>query len=451
MRDRFSSARQPGALGHHSGVVAAYGLLASLLLCSRPAAWASPPSVPAQEAAIGQLPADGQGDASTTYPGARADDDHHDGTPRTSTSDERTSARQETDRQADREAEAGQEDAAAAFLRAQGLDAAQWRVTGVRATQWTRPDGSLGTSTRYTITRTPPPAAVPGLEELLAAVRTRPPRPERAAPQGDHSFVVALGDMHFGTCDGDAAEGTARRTLACLDAAADRLAAYRQRFAIGHVHLAWLGDHIEGFVAQGGAQAWRTPLPLTEQIRLTRHVMLHAALTFAPLAPRVTLAAVPGNHGQAVRVSGRGPTRFDDNHDTEALVAVHEALALDAEAFGHVTVHVPASDELTVVVECSGTVVAHAHGHQWPAGQHFAWWRGQAFNASSPLQRADVLLAGHRHREFTDTEGPRTFIQPPALRAESTWHRHRHGTAGAPGLLVLVTKDGQVPVKEVVR
>ncbi|GFH35848.1 hypothetical protein [Streptomyces pacificus] len=144
-------------------------------------------------------------------------------------------------------------------------------------------------------------------------------------------------------------------------------------------------------------------------------------------------------------------TRYDDSHDTESLISVRDALALDAERFGHIEFYVPDTDELTVVVDCSGTTAAHAHGHQWRPGRHFDWWKGQAFNKASAMHQADPLLAGHLHHEFVDTDGPRTFIQPPAMESESTWWRHAKGTTGAPGLVVAVTKDGHTPVKEVVR
>src|ERR1700754_3407793 len=99
--------------------------------------------------------------------------------------------------------------------------------------------------------------------------------------------------------------------------------------------------------------------------------MLHAVELFAPLAGRVSMAAVPGNHGEAVRFAGRGVTRYDDSHDTEALIAVHDAAQLNPAAFGHVEFYVPQTDELTVVVDFAGTIVAHAHGHQWRPGKHF--------------------------------------------------------------------------------
>ncbi|WP_328310310.1 hypothetical protein OG432_11155 [Streptomyces sp. NBC_00442] len=338
-------------------------------------------------------------------------------------------------------------------LRAHQLDPADWDVKAFRSSEWTLPNGELGVSARFTFARRQDAEAErPNLDELLALVdRYDPPRLSTAQRQGDHTLIVALGDMQFGKADGDGVAGTLQRTIACIDKAAALLPEYRKRFAIGHVHLAWLGDHIEGYQSQGGANAWRTSLTLTEQIRLTRRVMAHAVLRLAPLVERLTVAAVPGNHGEAVRFNGKGVTRYDDSHDTDALVAVQEAVSLAPEEFGHVEFFVPDTDELTVVVECSGSVIAHAHGHQWRSGKHFEWWKGQSFNKASAMHQADVLLAGHLHHEFVDTDGPRTFIQVPAMESESTWWRHRTGTRGAPGLMIMITKDGEVPVKEVVR
>ncbi|WP_412076919.1 hypothetical protein ACLF6K_17580 [Streptomyces xanthophaeus] len=343
------------------------------------------------------------------------------------------------------------ESTAADVLRAHQLDPAEWEVTGFRSSEWTMANGEPGVSARFSFGRRKMSAAAerPSVDELLK-VFDEAPGWVPVHGEGAHTLIIALGDMQFGKIDGDGYEGTLLRAMHCIDKAADLLGVYRTRFEIEHVHLAWLGDHIEGFQSQGGANAWRTGLTLTEQIRLTRRLMAHAIIKFAPEVSRLTVVAVPGNHGEAVRF-GKGITRYDDSHDTDALISVSEALTLAGEEFAHVEVYVPETDELTVVVDCSGTVVAHAHGHQWKGGKHFDWWRGQAFDKTSAMHTADLLLAGHLHHEFIDTDGPRTFVQVPAMESESTWWRHRKGTRGAPGLLVLVTKDGEVPVKEVVR
>jgi hypothetical protein len=342
------------------------------------------------------------------------------------------------------------ESAARAYLRSKGEDPDQWEATGFRSGEWTMANGETGVSNRYTFQRVSAAAGdrLP-LDELLADVRDYQPVLDR--PAGTHGFVVELGDTQFGKIDGDGVDGTLKRTVSGLNAAADRFHLYSSLFDFGHVHLAWTGDHVEGFNSQGGANAWRTQLTLNEQIRLTRRVMLHALKTFAPLAQRVTMAAVPGNHGEAVRFAGKGVTRYDDSHDTESLIAVADAAELNPEAFGHVEFYVPDTDELTVMVDVAGTKIAHAHGHQWRPGKHFDWWRGQAFNKSSNMHMADLLLAGHLHHEFVDTDGPRTFMQAPAMESESTWWRHSKGTVGAPGLIVAVTKAGQTNLKEVIR
>jgi hypothetical protein len=347
------------------------------------------------------------------------------------------------------------ESAATTVLQGQGLDPSEWTVTGLRSSEWTMANGDTGVSTRFTFARKceSVASAGPAIDELLAAINSTPPvEPVTlAVKDGEgYTFIVALGDMQFGKIDGDGVEGTLERTIACLDKAAELLAVYRLRFNITHVHVAWLGDHIEGFVSQGGANTWRTQLTLNEQIRLTRRVMLHALLIFAPLCERLTMVAVPGNHGEAVRFMGKGVTRYDDSHDTESLIAVKDAADLNPTRFGHVEFYVPGTDELSVVVQCSGTVVAHVHGHQFRPGKHFEWWKGQAFGRSSAMHQADLLLSGHLHHEFIEADGPRTFIQVPSMESESTWFRHSKGSEGAPGLIVAVTKDGRVPVKEVV-
>ncbi|MCM8548796.1 hypothetical protein [Streptomyces sp. STCH 565 A] len=344
------------------------------------------------------------------------------------------------------------ESEAVAVLERQGLDPADWTVTGFRSSEWTMANGETGISTRFSFKRAECVSRTERepIDELLEVIERHAIRAEPSELTGDHTFIVALGDTQFGKVDGDGVEGTLARAIDCINAAAERLTWYRERFDIEHVHVAWLGDHIEGFVSQGGANSWRTGLTLTEQIRLDRRVKLHALLTFAPLVNRLTMAAVPGNHDQAVRINGKGVTRYDDSHDVESLIAVKDAADLNPDKFGHVEFYAPDTDELTVVVDCSGSVVAHAHGHQFRVGKHFEWWRGQAFNRESAMHQADVLLAGHLHHELIEADGPRTFIQVPALESESTWWRHAKGPTGAPGLIVAVTKDGRVPVKEVV-
>jgi predicted phosphodiesterase len=338
--------------------------------------------------------------------------------------------------------------AATEALLAQGLTPDDWEVTGFRTSSWTMANGSEGVSARYSYRRIAF-AERPPIDELVTLLDSYEPTLD-VRPSGDHGFIVAIGDMQFGKIDGDGFEGTLRRTVEYLVKARKYLDIYRERFDIGHVHIAWLGDHIEGFVSQGGANTWRTTLTMSEQIRLTRRVMIRALKMFADQAERVSMAAVPGNHGEPQRFQGKGVTRYDDSHDTECLVAVADAAELASDHFGHVEFYVPETDEMNVVLDVAGTAVGHVHGHQFRPGKHFEWWEGQAFG-HSPLSAVDLLLVGHLHHYLAEENGKRRFVQVPSLESESTWFRHSTGTTGNPGLVVAITKDGRTDPVEVVR
>lgn len=337
------------------------------------------------------------------------------------------------------------------FLEEEGLNPDEWETTSFSKSRWGSEDKPME-SVKFGYKRKvqPGPLAVP-MDDLIAAVENYDYRERFSAmPTGPYGIVVGIGDMQFGKIDGDGPEGTLMRTLDVIHKIGVEISNLAVMYPLSHIHVVWLGDHVEGFVSQGGANTWRTQLTLNEQIRLTRRVMMKMLETVAPLAPRVSMAAVPGNHGEAVRFNGHGITRYDDSHDTESLIAVAEAASLAPEKFGHVEFMVPDTDELIVVTDVANTVILQAHGYQHNPGKHFDWWKGQAFH--NPLaHRADVLMEGHLHHEHIDTDGYRTFVGVPALESESTWWRHKTGTVGAPGAFVGVVKDGQMPAKFIIR
>src|SRR5690606_9088636 len=211
--------------------------------------------------------------------------------------------------------------------------------------------------------------------------------------------------------------------------AVERLKVLRKREPIGPVYLIHLGDCIEGFVSQGGANAWRTTLTLTEQVRLYRRLLIEQVKTLAPLAEQLVVVGIPGNHDEA----NRPIHSYGDSWAIDSVAAVRDALEL-AGNYEHVTCIAPARDELTVTLDVCGTVVGMAHGHQFGGARdgYKKWWQGQAMGRQ-PIGDADILLAGHLHHLRVEQEA-RTFIQVPALEAESTWYRHRHGAVSPPGI-----------------
>jgi predicted phosphodiesterase len=272
------------------------------------------------------------------------------------------------------------------------------------------------------------------LDELVKAAKHRRKNPPPATDRAD-AYLIALGDLQLGKVDGDGTEGTVARFLDKTTAAVER---YKRIGKGAPVYLVHLGDCIEGFQSQGGANAWRTSHTTTEQVRLYRRLVLEQVKAFAAVAPRLVVAGVPGNHDEAHRPLHT----YGDSWAIDAMAAVREALEL-AGRYDHVTIHTPARDELTLTLDVAGTVVTMAHGHQFGSGTEGwkKWWQGQG-HGRQPAGDADILLAAHKHHLVVVQSGPRTFVQVPALESESTWWKHRTGEGGNPGIVTALVGGG---------
>jgi len=271
------------------------------------------------------------------------------------------------------------------------------------------------------------------LDELIKAAKRRS-KSTPALVTDSETFVVALGDLQLGKMDGDGPEGTVARFYAATEDAVKRY----KRIAKGQpVLIAHLGDCIEGFQSQGGANTWRTPLTTTEQVRLYQRIFLDQVKAFANVAPELTVVGVPGNHDEAHR-----PLQtYGDSWAVQAVSNLHDTLDF-AGGYEHVTVIAPARDELTVTLNVSGTVIGMAHGHQWRAGQAVTWWAKQA-HGRQPVGDADLLLSAHLHHLRIEATGSdKTWLQVPALESGSTWWKHRTGEWGQPGVVTLLAGGG---------
>jgi predicted phosphodiesterase len=208
---------------------------------------------------------------------------------------------------------------------------------------------------------------------------------------------------------------------------------------IDAIYLPQLGDCIEGMNSQGGKHIWRTDLDLTSQIRVYRRLLLHMVKTFAPLAPRVIVPCVPGNHDEAVRVGNSMATTYTDSFALDAASAVADALA-DHPDYKHVSFVFPKYDTLTVTLDICGTVVGLAHGHQC-RGKAIDWWKNMA-HGQQDIGVATLLLTGHYHHLRIEQSGRKTWMQAPALDGGSTWFENSTGQAAPAGMLTMLVGKG---------
>lgn len=329
------------------------------------------------------------------------------------------------------------------FLRDAGQDPAEWEVAGFRRSEWGDPENPF-VSTRFTFKRRER-VQQSDREEAVAEVldwiaEHKPPRSGYRIPSRDLA-VLAIGDLQLGKLE-NLDEGL-DHSAANATSVIDQFVADLQDTPTKEVLVAWLGDHGEGFVSQGGANTWRTQMTQQDQNRIMRRIMYYAVDSIYPWTQRLVMVAVPGNHGESQRIAGKGVTRYDDNNDVEQLNAVAEGVRRSGVDFEHVEFYVPERDEISLTVDVGGIPVGAVHGERWNSGKHADWWEGQVFH-DGPTARAVVLLCGHWHHLLIQDIGRKLFAQVPALERGSKWWQHKTGIVGHPGALLLEGNDGQI-------
>ena len=293
---------------------------------------------------------------------------------------------------------------------------------------------------RYKFKVEPSATTVP-YDDLVEVIAKHKPRKSKSTPDDiahDTTWVLATGDWQLGKSDGDGVEGTVQRILETTDIAIDRIHELRRlKRWPGRAMIALTGDCVEGFNSQNGANIWRTTLSMTDQVRLYRRIVMHMVTTIAKECDELLVTAVPGNHGETVRIAGKMATRIDDSWDLDAVVAVADALEQNTDAYGHVSFAIPEKDSGTLVLDVSGTVTALAHGHQVPRGNVPAWVAEHAKNMA-PVGDAHLIITGHHHHLKVESMGPRTWVQVPAMESESTWWKERTGSVSPPGMVSML-------------
>lgn len=339
---------------------------------------------------------------------------------------------------------AGDEPDHAELLAEFELDPAKWRITGLRRSKWQRWDGEWLESFRATFVPSSGSVYVDPQELLDIVAKWKPQSTARKPVKLSVSpvaYIVVLADTQVGKIDGEGSEGIIKNVLHKTDLAVARLKELRKAGReIDTIYLPQLGDCIEGMNSQGGKHIWRTDLDLTAQIRVYRRLLLHMVKTFAPLADKVIVPCVPGNHDEAVRVGNSMATTYTDSFALDAASAVADALA-DHPDFKHVSFVFPKYDTLSVTLDMAGTVVGLIHGHQC-RGKAVEWWKNMA-HGQQDIGEATLLLSGHYHHLRIEQSGRKTWMQAPALDGGSQWFENSTGQAAPAGMLTLTVGQGR--------
>jgi hypothetical protein len=275
------------------------------------------------------------------------------------------------------------------------------------------------------------------LEALVLSAKERKP----SYTQGSYWAVFQAGDLQLGKkSSAGSTQQIVERYLQAVDNAVREIRSLK-RLGLEGIQISMPGDCIEGTVSQASKNLWLTAETAPEQTRVLRRLMFHTVETFAPLANRVYLDVVNGNHDQAQREQNTYP---GDGWATEQAIEVSDRLGDNPTSFGHCEVRVPDKWRGCMTVPVGDSVVTVVHGHQFRRNKGGDWWAGQTLNGL-PAGASQVLQHGHYHTwEVEEVSATRTRVESPTFDCGSDWYSEKTGASSRRGGLVYLLRGGVV-------
>mgnify|MGYP006278355841 FL=1 len=327
------------------------------------------------------------------------------------------------------------------------LDPEHWTVTSLRRGQWQKFDGEWLESVRINVV---PSSTIKendlDLEKLISEISKWRPSTKEKRISGELAYVFAPSDQQVGKKgSGGGTIDFVARILETTEGGVHRLKELRKiGRPIGTVAIALLGDHVEGNVSQAGRLQGQaaSDLGLTEQTRVARRLLMSQIKAFAPLAEKIIVPVVNGNHDEVTRQISADPA---DGWNVEIASAVQDACAENPE-LQHIEFRFPESDHQTLAVNINGTMLGLFHGHQ--SGKDVTKYLSGQAAGQTALGNCDVWLSGHYHHFKSMDIGPRFWAQCPTLDPGSAWFRDRTGLESPAGILSMVIGAGYDPRKD---
>jgi len=328
------------------------------------------------------------------------------------------------------------------IIRDAGLDPEKVMcVDHPRVSTWDVP--GHGRQWAYKLRLAPRPKSRANVAAILDGIRPGAPARKK---QGPHWATLQIGDVHIGKAAeaGGGTESILRRYRTSLNNAVSELKLL-DPLGIEGVHVAFVGDMIEGVVSQGGRNIALMDLTLTEQIVTAQRLTVQTIRTFADLGYQVKVSAIGGNHGDTQRVQGQA---MSDNHDIGIAVAAMDVLRELPQYADTVELVVPPRDQSFMTFPVGDTVFVSVHGHQTSGSSQQAriekWWAGQALS-NQPAAAAQVLMAGHFHTfAHLNIAENRTAIYSPSMEHLSRWYFEKTGATSDRGAVLYLTSGGVV-------
>ena len=271
------------------------------------------------------------------------------------------------------------------------------------------------------------------VDDVLDLIYDDIPKPKL---HGDAWRTIQIGDTHIGksALDGAGSDLLVKRWKESITNALNMSTAQG-------IHLAFMGDLIEGENSQGGKNIANNDLTLTESLRVARHLVSWTIQEALHHAENVIVSTVPGNHAETTRLQNRPLT---DSHDIDIVSAVQQAFEL-TEHKDRIKWYYPEEGTGHLVYEVDGTIFASTHGHLFKGMLKGAenWWAGMSVSGA-PAGAAHILMAAHYHSPLVANYTRNKWICfGAALEDKSTWLNEQNGASSQPGMLTYLTDGGK--------
>ena len=334
------------------------------------------------------------------------------------------------------------------ILRGWGFDPKYYEIEGtVRASSW---EGQLkgGRTTTFFAFKGVVKRKNPALDQYfdkLVKEYSRKPKLKDTDFGGDTAFIWTMADWQLGKAD-YGVENTLKRYEEALIKGVNQVKALRKTGTeIDEIYLLGLGDLTENCDQSFySSMPFNVELSLSQQYQLARRMIMKTIDTFLPLADKITVCGIGGNHGEMTR-SSKGQVLSDrlDNSDMMHFEVVKEILAQN-DRYNKVNVILPTDYHHLLDIKGKGVAITHGHmtgGGAGPEGKIMKWWQGQMFGWL-PSGAAEILVTGHYHHPRLLRQGRRTWFQCPSIDASKDFTA-RTGLWNDPGVLCFtVNKNG---------
>ena len=282
------------------------------------------------------------------------------------------------------------------------------------------------------------------LLDLYKATKKAHKAAKTVEAETDETLVVNLSDWQIGNGDGGGVITQLEALAALPDLITDRFKQLRRTGrAVNQIVIAGLGDLGEGTCGFYPSQPFLTELDRRQQTRVVRRGITEIVKASAGAAPKVTVTAVGGNHGEN-RQNMKRLTGFGDNDD----VAVFEQVAEIFQESTHDNIAFALPNErLAIALNLHGHIVAWTHGHLAKPQKNAAqaiwdWWKDNTMGRYYPaVADANIVVAGHFHHFNAKEQEGRTGFVCPSLTAVGDWYSNERGVQTVPGTLTFVVNQ----------